>query len=115
MERETGIEPATASLGNWPQFENTEHGVYAVYFRRLSTPVFSTGSKSGVFNGVQMDNNLTVGREFAKECDCHNFKLCVRGRMNEICLKIKNPSGSKVQIPGCADLPLTSVREVVMR
>jgi hypothetical protein len=28
LERETGLEPATSSLGNCPEIENKEHGVY---------------------------------------------------------------------------------------
>ena len=34
MERETGIEPATFSLGNRQQIENKEHSVYGVNERR---------------------------------------------------------------------------------
>jgi integrase len=34
MERETGFEPATSSLGNRPQIENTDFGVYGVNGRR---------------------------------------------------------------------------------
>jgi len=36
MERETGIEPATFSLGNWLQIENKEHREFRVSFWRLS-------------------------------------------------------------------------------
>ena len=34
MERETGIEPATFSLGMWRSIENKEHGVYPISFWR---------------------------------------------------------------------------------
>ncbi len=30
LERETGIEPATSSLGNWLSIENKEYSVYGV-------------------------------------------------------------------------------------
>jgi hypothetical protein len=30
LERETGIEPATFSLGMWPSIENKEHGVHPI-------------------------------------------------------------------------------------
>jgi hypothetical protein len=33
LERETGIEPATSSLGNWLNIENKEHKVHGVDFR----------------------------------------------------------------------------------
>ena len=31
MERETGLEPATSSLGKWALIENKEHSVYGDY------------------------------------------------------------------------------------
>jgi hypothetical protein len=34
MERETGIEPATFSLGMWSSIENKEHGVHPISFWR---------------------------------------------------------------------------------
>jgi len=34
MERETGIEPATFSLGMWRSIENKEHGVHPISFWR---------------------------------------------------------------------------------
>jgi hypothetical protein len=34
LERETGIEPATFSLGKWLQIENKEHSVYPISFWR---------------------------------------------------------------------------------
>jgi hypothetical protein len=34
MERETGLEPATSSLGNCMWIENTQHSVYGVNERR---------------------------------------------------------------------------------
>jgi len=40
MERETGLEPATSSLGNEPQIENTNFGVDGVNGRRQKAPYF---------------------------------------------------------------------------
>jgi hypothetical protein len=34
LERETGIEPATFSLGMWSSIENKEHGVHPISFWR---------------------------------------------------------------------------------
>jgi hypothetical protein len=34
LERETGIEPATFSLGMWRSIENKEHGVHPISFWR---------------------------------------------------------------------------------
>jgi hypothetical protein len=48
MERETGIEPATFSLGMWRSIENKEHGVHPISFWQLrireflKTPFFRT-------------------------------------------------------------------------
>jgi len=33
LERETGIEPATSSLGKWLNIDNKEHRVHGVDFR----------------------------------------------------------------------------------
>jgi hypothetical protein len=35
MERETGIEPATFSLGNWLQIENKEHSEFGHLFQAI--------------------------------------------------------------------------------
>jgi len=35
LERETGIEPATSSLGNWRSIVNKEHSVYRLFFQAI--------------------------------------------------------------------------------
>jgi len=45
LERETGIEPATSSLGNCISIENTEFSVYGVYFRLYRTCSFTEPAK----------------------------------------------------------------------
>jgi hypothetical protein len=40
MERETGIEPATFSLGRWLEIENKEHRVHPISFWRLRIRAF---------------------------------------------------------------------------
>jgi hypothetical protein len=37
MERETGLEPATSSLGMWALIENKEHSVYGDYPHLIET------------------------------------------------------------------------------
>jgi hypothetical protein len=41
MERETGIEPATFSLGNRRSFENKQHGVFAGFILAIEFSTFS--------------------------------------------------------------------------
>jgi hypothetical protein len=41
LERETGIEPATFSLGNRLSFENKQHGVFAGFLLAIEYSVFS--------------------------------------------------------------------------
>jgi len=40
MERETGLEPATSSLGNRLYIDNKEHGVYGVNSERQQVAYF---------------------------------------------------------------------------
>jgi len=45
LERETGIEPATSSLGNCISIVYTEFSVYGVYFRLYRTCSFTESAK----------------------------------------------------------------------
>jgi hypothetical protein len=72
MERETGIEPATFSLGKWLQIENKEHSEFghlfqAIEFRQNSQ--FSAARLLMVFKWSSLD----VRRSFAEHRTPHSL------------------------------------------
>jgi hypothetical protein len=51
LERETGIEPATFSLGKWPSIENKEHSVHL----DLVLAIENTGFSKAAFSGMRIE------------------------------------------------------------
>jgi hypothetical protein len=64
LERETGIEPATFSLGRWLKIENKEHSE----FRHLFQAIDFTGNSQVSAARLLMEfkwSSLNAGRSFA--------------------------------------------------
>jgi hypothetical protein len=59
MERETGIEPATFSLGNRQQIENKEHSVHGVNEGRQINALFSRTCFGVSLNGAVLERKIS--------------------------------------------------------
>ena len=63
MERETGIEPATFSLGKWPSIENKEHSVHP----NLVLAIENTGFSKAAFSRMRIEQKWS--RRFTAKAD----------------------------------------------
>src|SRR5689334_8960724 len=58
VERETGIEPATSSLGNWISIENKEHPVYGVHSEASKNPTKSVPPFVSCLNAAELRHTI---------------------------------------------------------